>query len=81
MGQMSVRALLMRAPVFWYSANPTFCRFRDRRLADPKAVVWYIGPVGRSADGAGDGELDDAVVVVAEHFPQDVIVVLAQAGA
>ena len=36
---------------------------------------------GRSADGAGDGELDDAVVVVAQNFSQDVVVVLAQAGA
>ena len=33
-----------------------------------------------SADGAGYGELDNAVVVVTEDVPQDQIVVLAQAG-
>lgn len=36
---------------------------------------------GRSADGAGYGELCDAVVVVTEYVPQDRVVVLAQGGA
>lgn len=36
---------------------------------------------GGSADGAGYGEVGDAVVVVAEHLSQHVVVVLAEGGA
>ena len=68
-GQMSVRVLHMRLPVLWCSANLTFGRFKGVHLVNR--------PRRNSADGAGDGELDDAVIVVAEDVSQDRVVVLA----
>ena len=68
-----MRALLLPSSVPWYSANLTLGRFKGVRLVHR--------PRRGSADGAGDGELDDAVVVVAEDVSQDRVVVLAQAGA